>query len=101
MMPVTSVSTSSNDTAGRSSRALDASGAARTALCGGEGAGGTGLSGIGLAPSDEVRRGQQQVDQLDADERHDDAAEPIDEEIAPQQYRRTEGPVAHPLERQR
>jgi len=42
-----------------------------------------------------------QVDGLDADEGNDDAAQTVDEEVAPQQRGRAHRPVGHALERQR
>ncbi len=42
-----------------------------------------------------------EVDQLDADERRDDAAEPVDEQIPAQERGRADRPVAHAAQRQR
>src|SRR5208282_6036452 len=42
-----------------------------------------------------------QVDQLDADERRDDPTETVDQEVAPQQRARADRPVAHATQRQR
>src|SRR6516164_5172566 len=42
-----------------------------------------------------------QVDQLDADERHDDSAQAIDPDIAAQHRGSTRRPIAHPAQRQR
>ena len=41
------------------------------------------------------------VDELDADERRDDAADAVDEQRATQQRRRAERPVLHAAQRQR
>ena len=40
-----------------------------------------------LQAADREQRGDDEVDDLDADERHDDAAEPVDQQVAPQQRR--------------
>ena len=55
----------------------------------------------GSVSSGEAQGGDDEVDRLDADERHDDAAEAVDQEVAPQQRRRADRPVAHAPQRQR
>jgi hypothetical protein len=45
--------------------------------------------------------GDDHVNQLYPDERDDDAAQAIDEQVAPQQDSRAKGPVLHPAQRQR
>src|SRR5579883_3354648 len=45
--------------------------------------------------------GDQHVDELDANEGHDDAAEAVDEKIAPQNARRTHRTVGDAAQRQR
>jgi hypothetical protein len=42
-----------------------------------------------------VQGGDQQVDRLDADERNDDAADAVEQQIAPQQRPGTDRAVAH------
>ena len=49
----------------------------------------------------EVQSGNDQIDQLDADERHDDAAHAVDEQIALQDLRRAERAVFHAAQRER
>src|SRR5512146_1629355 len=51
--------------------------------------------------SDQVHDLEQHIDDLDTDERHQDAAEAVDEQIAAQQYRGAERPVAHALQGER
>ena len=48
------------------------------------------------ASLDEADGGDDHVDQLDADERHDDAAEAVDQQIAAQQRRGADGRYATP-----
>src|SRR5262245_63251155 len=62
-IPVTTVSSPKTTSAGRSSRIM-------------------------LLTSGPSGRRQQNVDRLDADERHGDAAEAVDQEVAAQQHRR-------------
>src|SRR3984893_798239 len=50
--------------------------------------------------SSKVNRADDEVDELDANERNDDPAEPIDEKITPQNACRPDGPVSHPAKRQ-
>ncbi len=49
----------------------------------------------------EVQGDDDEVDQLDADERHDDAAHAVDEQVALQDLRRAERAEFHALERER
>src|SRR4051812_7896571 len=51
--------------------------------------------------SSQVQGGDQKVDRLDADERNDDATQPIDQEIAPKQRTGTDRAITHAFERQR
>src|SRR5580704_5584180 len=48
----------------------------------------------------EVKGGDDDVDRLDADEGQDEAAQAIDEKIAPEQGRRADRPVSDALQRQ-
>ena len=48
-------------------------------------------------PSGEAEAGDREVDELDADERRDEAAEAVDEQIAPQQRRGADRPVGDAL----
>ena len=48
----------------------------------------------------EVKGGDDDVDRLDADEGQDQAAQAIDEEIAPEQRRRADRPISDALQRQ-
>src|SRR5262245_44578887 len=50
---------------------------------------------------DQVADLEDEVDELDADERRDQAPEAVDEQRAPQERRRPERPVAHAAQRQR
>ena len=50
---------------------------------------------------DEADGGNHDINELDADERGDDAAEPVDQQVAAQDRSRGTGTVAHALERQR
>ena len=49
----------------------------------------------------EVEGGDDEIDDLDADERHDDAAEAVDEQVALQNRERADGPEFHAAQRQR
>ena len=49
----------------------------------------------------EVQGGDQDVDHLDADKGNDDAAEPIDQQIAPEQRTRADGPIGDALQGKR
>ncbi len=51
--------------------------------------------------SGEVEGGHDDVDELDADERRDDPAQPVDEQVAPQQLTGRRGPERHAPEGQR
>ncbi|KAG1161242.1 hypothetical protein G6F35_019120 [Rhizopus arrhizus] len=51
--------------------------------------------------SDPAQRGQHHVDQLDAHEGHQQAAQAIDQQVAAQQHGSAQGPVTHAFERQR
>ena len=50
---------------------------------------------------DEVERGDDEIDELDADERNDDAAEAVDEQVALQNGERAHRFVGHAAQRQR
>src|SRR6478736_6187941 len=54
-----------------------------------------------VTPSDEAKRDEQHVDDLDAEERHGDSADPVDQQVPAQQRSGTERAVAHALERKR
>ena len=51
--------------------------------------------------SGEVQGGDHEVDGLDADERNDDAAEAVDQQVAPQQRAGADRPIGDALQRQR
>src|ERR1700676_896304 len=51
--------------------------------------------------SDKTDRVDEQVDQLDAGERDDDAADDVDQQVATQYARRALRAIAHPLQRER
>src|SRR6266478_9264572 len=51
--------------------------------------------------SGEVEGADNQVDGLDADERNDDSADAVDEQIASHERGGTDRTIAHPFERQR
>ena len=51
--------------------------------------------------SGEADGGDDEVDQLDADERHDEAAEAVDEQVAAQQRGGADRPVGDAAQRQR
>jgi hypothetical protein len=52
-----------------------------------------------LLDSNEVSEADDNVDQLDSNERNDDPANAIDEEIAPQDACRADGPIGYPSQR--
>ena len=54
-----------------------------------------------LISSGEMQGGDDEVDDLDADERHDEAAEAVDQKVAAQQRGRADRPVGDALQRQR
>lgn len=54
-----------------------------------------------LSPLSEVEADQDQVDQLDADEGHDQSADAVDQQVAAQDGGRTERPVGYALQGQR
>src|SRR5262245_36923918 len=56
---------------------------------------------LGPDPSGQVQGGDQEVDRLDADERNDDAADTIDQEVAAKQRSGADRAVTHTFERQR
>ena len=58
----------------------------------------TSISGT---PSVGVQRDEDEIDELDEDERDDDPAHSVDPDIPPQDGRRAGGPELHPTERQR
>ena len=51
-----------------------------------------------MASLGKPERGDDEIDELDADERHDDAAEAVDEQVAPQQRRGADRPIGHALQ---
>src|SRR5690348_14128932 len=63
--------------------------------------GGTDLSEHGCYSSSQTDRGDDKVDGLDADERHDDAADPVDHEVAAQNASGAGGLVADAAKRER
>lgn len=48
-----------------------------------------------------MEKGNEQVDQLDADEGNHQAAEAVDKKVVAQQFRRLDRPIRHPSQRQR
>jgi hypothetical protein len=50
--------------------------------------------------SSKVNRADREVDEIDANERNDDPAKPIDKKITPQDTCRADGPIGHPAQRQ-
>src|SRR3954466_1494303 len=51
--------------------------------------------------SGEPQQGDDEIDELDPDERGEEAAEPVDEQVPSQQRRRAHGPKAHAAQRER
>ena len=50
------------------------------------------------ALGDQMEHGQKHVDELDADKRHDHAAQAPDQQVAPQQGVGADGPILDPLQ---
>src|SRR3984893_4737032 len=56
---------------------------------------------MSVSSSDQMRQHEAQVDQLDSDERNQNAPQAVDQQIAPQEHGSAQRPVFHPLQRER